>query len=758
MRIRIRVFIIAAVIGWSLWTVYPPRQTIPLGLDLNGGVQLVLRVRTDTVPPDKRGETVDQALHTIERRVNELGVAEPVVARYGRDDRILVQLPGVSDVQQAKRIIKSTAQLALTLVDKGPFPSRQSALAAYGNLLPPHLEVLRGPVASDGSDATFYVVHGAPAVSGTDLRDARASADEFNRPAVAFTLTPDAGRRFGVFTSQHINGTLATVLDDRVAAVATIESRIDDQGRIVGLSREEMLQQVITLKSGALPADLEYEAEHTIGPSLGRASIRSGVAASTAGLALVGLFVLAYYRRSGINAVISILVNLVVLAGLIALVPVTMTLPGIAGLILTIGMGVDSNVLIFERIREELARAVTARRAVSAAFDRVWITIVDTHVTSLIAAALLFQFGTSSIRGFATTLTLGLLANVFTAVFVSRTLFEITLRRDARARDLGFGASGPLFSAVGVRFSRWGGRALIASALVIGSGAALIATRGFPLGIDFSGGTVAVVEFQNPEVTEEDVRRAVASLPGDEVVQRYGSDADRRFLVRLPLADGDPDDAALEAGVERLTHALTNGRLPAFHVAERELVSAAIGADLQRRGICATVASMLAVSIYIAARFRFSFAVGAIAATLHDVLVTLSCLAIAGYDLSLNITAALLTIVGYSVNDTIVVFDRVRENARAMRGETPAEVVDVSVTQTLSRTVITAGTTLLAVLALYLFGGEVLRGFAFTMLVGIVSGTYSTVFIASSIAARFHTGNVRVPADYRSGPFREASR
>jgi preprotein translocase subunit SecD len=524
MRIRLRVFIIAVVVGLSLWMIYPPQQTIPLGLDLNGGVQLILRVKTEAVEPGKRNETVDQAVQIVERRVNELGVAEPVVARYGDNDRILVQLPGVSDVEQAKRVIKATAQLSLTLVESGPFSSRDAALQTYGNQVPANLEILPGPTADGASGTTtFYVVHRDAAVSGTDLRDARAWVDEFNRPAVAFTLTPDTGRRFGDFTERHIKRLLATVLDDRVASVATIDSRIEASGQIVGVSRNDMLEQVVTLKSGALPADMEYGSDHTVGASLGQDAIRSGVAASAGGLAFVGLFMLSYYRRSGVNALISIAANLLILVGLIASIPVTMTLPGIAGLILTIGMGVDSNVLIFERIREELARARSARLAVAAGFDRVWITIVDTHVTSLIAAALLYQFGTSSIRGFATTLTLGLVANIFTAVFVSRTLFEITLRGQVRGpQSLGFSMSRALLTGTRLRFSRWGRHALCASALVIAAGAAAMTFRGLPLGIDFAGGTAAVVEFESSAVTVDDVRQAVAPLPGDEVVQRYG--------------------------------------------------------------------------------------------------------------------------------------------------------------------------------------------------------------------------------------------
>ncbi len=443
---RNRVLVIIGVIALCLWIVYPVQDSLKLGLDLNGGVQLVLRVKTEDpqIPPDRRDEVVEQAMRTIDRRVNELGVSEAVIQRYTAADQILVELPGVSDVERAKQIIKSTAQLRLTLVDQGPFGSREAALAAYNNALPPGLDVLPGKADPDPAVAPiFYVVHRAPVLTGIDLRSAQQTLDEFNRPAVGFTLKPDAARRFGEITQQNINRPLATVLDNRVMSVATIQSRIDDSGQISGVSREEMIEQVINLNSGALPADLEYVEERTIGASLGAASIEAGVLASLGGLALVLMFMLSYYRLTGVNALISVVLNLLILLALMAYIPVTLTLPGIAGLILTIGMGVDSNVLIFERIKEELAAASSARSAVKAAFTRVWLTIVDTHVTSLIAAAFLFQFGTTSIRGFATTLAIGLLANVFTAVFVSRTVFEVAYLRQGFHRSLGEGAVFP---------------------------------------------------------------------------------------------------------------------------------------------------------------------------------------------------------------------------------------------------------------------------------------------------------------------------
>jgi preprotein translocase subunit SecD len=502
-----RIGLIVAVIGLSVWAFVPPEQKVKLGLDLQGGVYLVLRVKTDdalrvetettverlrdaltrasvafskveltsptefvvegiqndaafreqavdaetvydrssgaagsyayrmkpNVENQLRDETVSQALETIERRVNELGVAEPIVARYGAQDQIQVQLPGVSDVRRAKEIIRSTARLELRLVEQGPFPSREAALQAYNNVLPSDAELLPGRSEGSGTAGTagtaYYVVKKVSAVSGNDLRNAQQSLDEFNRPAVAFTLKQDAAVRFGDFTQTNIGRPMAIVLDERVFSVATIQGRITDSGQITGITREEMLDQVITLKSGALPASMEYLEERTVGPTLGQDSIRAGVTAAIGGLLLVVLFMLFYYKLAGINALTSIVVNLILLLGMMSSIDAVMTLPGIAGFILTIGMGVDSNVLIFERIKEELATARGVRAAVNAGFDRVWWTIVDTHVASLIAAAFLFQFGTGPIRGFATTLAIGLLANVFTAVFVSRTMFEIVLTR-----------------------------------------------------------------------------------------------------------------------------------------------------------------------------------------------------------------------------------------------------------------------------------------------------------------------------------------
>jgi preprotein translocase subunit SecD len=380
---------------------------------------------------DMREQTVIQAQETIDRRVNELGVAEPNISRYGQTgDQLLVQLPGVTDVNRAKEIIRSTAILELKLVEAGPAPSREALLQAYGGKLPDDMEIVSG--ASTGGDAgtSYYLVRKVAAVTGQDLRNARPSLDENNRPAVAFSLTNEGARKFGKVTGENVGRYLAIILDKRVQSAPRIESRINSEGRIAGsFTTDEVNDLSLILRSGALPASMSYLEERVIGPTLGQDSVKAGVMASLAGLALVILFMLTYYRLSGINAVVAMICNLIILIGLMAYFGATMTLPGIAGFILTMGMGVDSNVLIFERIKEELETGKSVRAAIDAAFSRVFLTLLDTHVTSLIAAAFLFQFGTGPIRGFATTLTIGLLTNLFTSIFVSRALFELALQR-----------------------------------------------------------------------------------------------------------------------------------------------------------------------------------------------------------------------------------------------------------------------------------------------------------------------------------------
>jgi preprotein translocase subunit SecD len=380
-----------------------------------------------------RDEAVRQALQTIERRVNEFGVAEPIVAPYGTSgDEIIVQLPGVSDVARAKELIRSTALLELKLVEDGPAPSRESLLQSRNGIVPPDMEIVSGAddsrVTGQAGGTVYYLVRKTAAVTGRDLRTARPSLDENNQPAVSFSLNQEGARKFGRVTGENIGRQLAIILDGRVQSAPRIESRITDDGRIHGsFTQEEASDLSLKLRSGALPASLSYLEERTVGPTLGADSIRAGVLASVVGLGLVVAFMLFYYRGSGINAIVALVFNLIILLGLMAYFGATMTLPGIAGFVLTMGIGVDSNVLIFERIKEEIEAGRGVRAAIDAGFSRVFLTLLDTHITALISAAFLFQFGTGPIRGFATTLTIGLLSNLFTSTFVSKTLYEMVL-------------------------------------------------------------------------------------------------------------------------------------------------------------------------------------------------------------------------------------------------------------------------------------------------------------------------------------------
>ena len=387
-----------------------------------------------------REQTVVQALDTIDRRVNALGVSEPTIARHGSEgDQILVQMPGVTEVARAKEIIRNTAILELKLVEGGPAPSREALLQSRNGVVPPDMEVVTGAAQPNSGDTgtVYFLVRKVAAVTGRDLRSAQPSMDENGRPAVSFTLNNDGSRKFAAVTSANIGRALAIILDNRVQSYPTIEGRISSEGRISGnFTPQETQDLSLILRSGALPASMSYLEERVIGPTLGADSIRSGVTASLAGLAFVVAFMLIYYKLSGINAIVAMVMNLIILLGMMAYFGASMTLPGIAGFILTMGMGVDSNVLIFERIKEELAAARGVRNAVNAGFSRVFLTLLDTHVASLIAAAFLFQFGTGPIRGFATTLSIGLLTNLFTSIFVSKTLFELILsRRPATERQ-----------------------------------------------------------------------------------------------------------------------------------------------------------------------------------------------------------------------------------------------------------------------------------------------------------------------------------
>ncbi len=512
-----RIVLIVAVLVLSIVGLYPPTQKIHLGLDLRGGIHLVLRVNTGdaikaeldnasqllitqadakgiklgtpkidpkglqfTVPVplnvnrdalrqiikdnlaqykwssgvgtwtftlpkniarEIRDRAVKEALNTIRNRVDQFGVAEPRIQRQGIEgNRILVQLPGVDDPGRVKDLIGKTALLELKEVIAGPSSDRQALLAKFGGKVPPDAEVLTGDEKDmDGNviGKQYYLVRRAAIVSGRELRSARRSQDQYGQPAVSFTLIASAAHKFAQFTGSHIGTNLAIVLDNKVMSAPVIHGQISDQGIIQGsFSIKEAEDLALVLRAGALPASITYLEERTVGPSLGHDSIVRGIRAGISGLIIVMLFMLVYYKWSGLNADVALLMNLILLMGAMAYFGATLTLDGIAGVILTIGMAVDANVLIFERVREELAVGKTVRSALDAGFSRAFGTILDANLTTLIAALFLFQFGTGPVKGFAVTLSIGILASMFTAVFVSRTLYMIVLAKKDRVESL----------------------------------------------------------------------------------------------------------------------------------------------------------------------------------------------------------------------------------------------------------------------------------------------------------------------------------
>ena len=412
--------------------------------DITGGAQNTWTLAMKPASLNElKDKAVTQAIDTIRNRIDALGVSEPTIEPHGMGQyQILVQLPGIDDSGRVKDIMQSTAMLEIKQMTDGPYPSEQAALQAKGGVVPADSILLPGQCAN-GTEQTWCFVSRVSAVSGKDLRDAQASTDQNGQPSVTFSLTGDGGQRFYNFTSAHVGENLAVVLDNKVQEVASIKEPIRDQGSISGghMIEQQAKDLSMVLRSGALPASIKYLQEQTVGPSLGADSIRSGVRAAVYGMIAVLVFMLIYYRGAGINADVALIMNLIILLGFlgwstIAGVNVALTLPGIAGVILTVGMGVDSNVLIFERIREELRAGKTAAAAVQQGLGHAWITIVDTHVTSIVSAAILFIFGTGPVKGFATTLTFGLLANLFTAVFVSRFIFDWVLSRKQRGEAL----------------------------------------------------------------------------------------------------------------------------------------------------------------------------------------------------------------------------------------------------------------------------------------------------------------------------------
>ena len=612
-------------------------------------------------------------------------------------------------------------------------------------LIPADVEFLFSskPAGAEGNEFYFlYLVRKKPEMTGHMIQDAFVSIGQvveyMGQPIVNFSTTDEGVRLFSRITGSHIGERMAIVLDESVYSAPVIQTKISEgRGIITGSgTQEEAKDLAIVLRAGALPAEVEIIEDRTVGPSLGRDSIEQGKTAAIYSMVLVVIFMVLYYRAAGLIADCALLLNMLFIMAVLAGFHATLTLPGIAGIILTIGMAVDANVLIFERIREELRSGKTVRAAIDSGYGHALSAIIDANVTTFLVGIVLYQFGTGPIRGFALTLCIGIISSLFTAFFVSRTIFELITRKSEQS-SLSIGPVA-LFSNLNIRFLslRNIGFGTSAAVLLIGI-VSILGINGIRQGIDFAGGTLLELHF-DPAVKVEDIRSQLGRVPvGDaeidlskSEIKQFGSEND--ILIRVSESGAGTEVADGIMGV--LKSGFANSIEEIEWIRRQEKVGPKIGSELSNAAVRAVLVALALILIYMAWRFhRFLYGIAAVVALFHDVLITLGLLSLFDIEITLAVVAALLAIVGYSLNDTIVVFDRIRENLHTARRQGFDGTVNQSINECLSRTLITSATTLMAVLVLMIFGGEVNRDFTITLMIGVVVGTYSSVFVASPV-------------------------
>ena len=775
------------------------KRSLNLGLDLQGGIHLVLEVKTEGMEQQEAQDAVAQAQEVIRNRVDQFGVAEPTIQRQG-ENRIIIELPGVQDVQRAKDLVGQTALLEFQLlepaedrtrliqrIDQVLAPQKEeeeeedlllsstaestplsSMLSGAGEdltvsgrdlqrvknlfntpeareLIPADVEFLFSskPAGAEGNEFYFlYLVRKKPEMTGHMIQDAFVSIGQvveyMGQPIVNFSTTDEGVRLFSRITGSHIGERMAIVLDESVYSAPTIQNKISEgRGIITGSgTQEEAKDLAIVLRAGALPAEVEIIEDRTVGPSLGRDSIEQGKTAAIYSMVLVVIFMVLYYRAAGLIADCALLLNMLFIMAVLAGFHATLTLPGIAGIILTIGMAVDANVLIFERIREELRSGKTVRAAIDSGYGHALSAIIDANVTTFLVGIVLYQFGTGPIRGFALTLCIGIISSLFTAFFVTRTIFDLITRKSEQS-GLSIGPIA-LFSNLNIRFLslRNIGFGTSAAVLLIGI-VSILGINGIRKGIDFAGGTLLELHF-DPAVQVEDIRSQLGRVPvGDaeidlskSEIKQFGSEND--ILIRVSESGAGTEVADGIMGV--LESGFADNIEEMEWIRRQEKVGPKIGSELSNAAVRAVLVALALILIYMAWRFhRFLYGIAAVVALFHDVLITLGLLSLFDIEITLAVVAALLAIVGYSLNDTIVVFDRIRENLHTARRQGFDGTVNQSINECLSRTLITSATTLMAVLVLMIFGGEVNRDFTITLMIGVVVGTYSSVFVASPV-------------------------
>lgn len=636
-----------------------------------------------------------------------------------------------------------------------------------GELVPVFLvprDMTRGWDRQTSVERSHYYLTGA---SLEDVRVRMGGAGAIsNNPYLILQFDSRGAENWTRITGDNVGERVAILLDGTIYSVATIRERISGSGTRLsgGFTVEEARDLRLVLKAGSLPAELELAEEQTIGPSLGRKSINQGVVAGIIGLVLISIFIIVYYGLGGVLAVMALAFDLIIVLGVLCFpgplaglgvhgLNATLTLPGIAGIILTIGMAVDASVLIYERIREERRAGKGIRTAVDAGYSRAFVTILDANLTTLITALVLYRFGTGPIRGFAVTLSIGILASMFCSLVFTRAMIALILK-SRKIKDLNLGKlaflSSPDFKITSVRKKTY----LLSLLVIIVGIVAFAANKGLDLSIDFTGGletNVLSQEMVAPEILREDLeRRGLESVQVQSLVDYAGEGS--AFVVRTAE---DDKDVVYEALDEVGCRPMEEGEEGLSFIKQ---IGPRVGSELRAKAINAIVIAMIFIILYIWYRFQFKWGVAAVAALAHDILITVGIIALIRMEVSLTIIAALLTIVGYSINDTIVVFDRIREDRKLRKGRTFEETVNISINETLSRTVITSLTTFMAVLMLFIFGGEILADFSLTLLMGIVIGTYSSIFVASPILVDWTRKVAKGKAKIRKGLRKKKSR
>ena len=659
-------------------------------------------VMTDERLKEAREYAVQQNINILRNRVNQLGVAEPLVQRQGAD-RIVVELPGIQDTARAKEILGATATLEFRLVNTNVDQS-----AAASGRVPGDSEVKQ---TREGQPVVLYK---RVILTGDHITDSTSSMDEYNQPQVNISLDSAGGNIMSNFTKDNIGKPMATLFveykdsgkkdangrailakEEEVINIANIQSRLGNSFRITGISNPNEARQLsLLLRAGALIAPIQIVEERTIGPTLGMQNIKQGLEACLAGLVVSILFMILFYKKFGLIATSALIANLILIVGIMSLIPgATLTMPGIAGIVLTLAVAVDANVLINERIKEELSNGRTVQQAIDEGYRGAFSSIFDANVTTLIKVIILYAVGTGAIKGFAITTGIGIATSMFTAIVGTRA----------------FGISGFL---------------LIVSIAIIG-------VRGFNWGLDFTGGTVIEITLEKP-VDLDQMRDSLQKAGFEEPqVQNFGSSRD--IMVRMPPVHDANGSQELGSKVVTVINESTSQNAAVKRI---EFVGPSVGADLAQTGALALIAALVCILIYVGFRFEWRLAAGVVIALAHDVVITMGVLSLFHIEIDLTIVASLMSVIGYSLNDSIVVSDRIRENFRKIRRGTPYEIFNVSLTQTLHRTLITSGTTLMVILMLFLFGGPILEGFSLTMLIGVSIGTASSIYVASALALK----------------------